>query len=236
MAAAHDVDLGATQASGSATSIALTTGAAVAAGGTIFIGVIVIGTTLTSVTDGTNTYTLLGPETDVSSIKSYLAYAPCPAGLASSSTITANFAGAGTNRMIAGLSATGLVTSSLQDGSTGTRNANNETAYTGASVTTAQAGSFMVALDETNGAGNPTAGSPGAGWAVAEGASGTPWGFGAGGGQLSAALLWQVLGAAGANASSATWSSSQAGGVGGHLAAAFKASTAVFVPEIVTYG
>lgn len=226
MAWTFDQALGATQVAASASSIPLTTGAAVAAGATIFGGVIVIGTTLSSVTDGTNTYTVYGPDLDVSSIRTYSFAALCPAGLASSSTITANLAGSGTNRMIAAMSATGGAAALTQDGSTGTRHANNETSYTGASVTTTNASDILIAVDQTNGAGNPTNGSPGAGWTVVEGGASTPWSFSAGGGQLSASLLYNIVSATGTNSSTGTWSSSQTGGVGGHVVAAFQAAAA----------
>lgn len=93
------VSLGSAQNTGSASSIALTAGAAIQAGDFVIVAVSSANTAVTSVSDGTNTYTKA-----VDRQQSTVAYvslwycANCVA--VASPTITANYSGAATNRVI----------------------------------------------------------------------------------------------------------------------------------------
>jgi hypothetical protein len=112
VAISNPVSIGTAVNGASSSTIALTTTGAVTAGAKIWVVVgwfQTPGGTLTSVADGTNTYTI-----DVQGVNTddglAICQADCPAGLAGSSTITATFNTAKLDRHICAMYSTGVTT------------------------------------------------------------------------------------------------------------------------------
>lgn len=112
-------NLGTNASTGSAATIVLTTANPVASGA---LAVLVVGwfnasVTLTSVTGGSVTWSLV--QANNSGVRATLAWAPCPSGIAASTAITANFSGSTSERKIGGSSFTGGA-NTLQNSTTNT--------------------------------------------------------------------------------------------------------------------
>lgn len=113
MAISTPADIGTTAPGGTGSSLGLTTTAAVPAGGKIFVAICWFGSqTLSSVSDGTNTYTIDKTQTTpgTTNCRFAIASADAPSGLASGSTITATWSGTTADRKIAAAYSTGVQT------------------------------------------------------------------------------------------------------------------------------
>jgi hypothetical protein len=227
VAIAFDADLGSTQVAASSGTVALTTAAAVAAGGLIVVAVSSASTvSLSSVGDGTNTYSLLGPATNVDSHRVWLAYAIAASGLASSSTITATFSAGTAERMIGAISFTGIDSGTPVTGTPSTRTSTNETTFNGPAITPADANAVVVGFHITDGAGNPQATTPNTGFTIQLGSTSPndEWNFVLGGAQKAACMMYRIVSSIAAYTPGGVWDESQAGGSQAHIAAAFKAA------------
>jgi hypothetical protein len=236
MAIAFGADLGSTQVAASASTVALTTANTAVAGSLIVVGVSEnSGVALSSVGDGTNTYSLLGPRQDVGGHRVWMAYTYAAAQLTSGATITATFGSATSERMIGAISFTGIASTSPLTGSAATNAESSATTFTGPAITPADADAVVCCFVITDGVGNPQMTSPGSSFIVQLGGTSPndEWNFSAGGAQKSASMLYRIVSSVAAYTASGTWDESQAGGFGASIAAAFKAGAASQTPPYV---
>jgi len=205
MAIAIDVnDLGHAAADPSSTTIAFTTGSAVASGGFIVVSVHWFSSTatLSSVAGGGLTWTIdKQGKAGSSSDNMALVSAQAPSGLASSTTITATISAASFARAIGGTSFTGVATSTPVDTTSGPTVATGTTWATPSMTLTA--GSVLVAtgFDETsNHTNTPATGCTEAiDWQEASGPTehATVYRIEAGGGSFTAGGTWSGSATAG---------------------------------------
>jgi hypothetical protein len=215
MAIAFDASQGTNQAAAGATTITLTTGAAVASGGLLVVCISANAGTLNTVSDGTNNLTI-GTPASSGLEKTWMAYRYYAGGLASSSTITATFAGSQSERMIGAASWTGCDSTPFEVEST--RNTIfSETSWTCSPVTNVSAAALIVGFFGTAGAGNPT-NTAGVNYTEC-----LDWTLS--GGQKSAAAVYRIVSSAAAQTPLGDWSSSQTGAEQSANAMSFEAAT-----------
>lgn len=157
--AVDQASLGTTATVASATTIVLTTTAAVAVGGFIvlFIGWENAGTVTVSVAGGGLTWAVdVQGKHDSQNPHSAIATAQAPAGLASSTAITATFSSTSTGRAIAGSSFTGIATASALDAATAPVAGGGGTTWTTPNVTTTNADDLLVGMQHASNAAGPT--------------------------------------------------------------------------------
>jgi hypothetical protein len=154
VAISNPVDIGKTDAAvGTSTTVAFTTTGAVASGGKLFVHVGWFGAsiTLSSGSGGSLTWTVDSQVANGSDHEG-LMWADAPAGLASSSTITATFSGGADGRHIAGDYVTGAATGAAAARTSGTT---GTTAWTSGSLTVS-AGSILMGSCYNETGTNPT--------------------------------------------------------------------------------
>jgi hypothetical protein len=229
MAIAFGADLGSTQVVASSSTVALTTANTAAAGSLIVVGVCGgSAVTLTSVGDGTNTYSLLGPRADNNAHRVWLAYTYAAAQLTAGATITATFSAGTAERMIGAISFTGIASSSPLTGSAATNAQNGVTTFTGPAITPDDADAVVCCLVAQTAASNPQMTTPGSSFIIQLGGTSPndEWNFSAGGAQKAASMLYRIVSSVAAYTASGTWDETGAGGSNASIAAAFKAAAA----------
>lgn len=161
MAIALDASLGTATNIAASTTVALTTSSAVAAGGFIVLEVSWFDpVTLNSVSGGSLTWAVDKQGSQFSE-NSALVSAQAPAGLASSTAITATFSGTARARGISGISFTGVASSSALDTTSGPTGVTPAATGWASASTAILAGSVLVAVcfAEVGATSTPTAGS-----------------------------------------------------------------------------
>jgi hypothetical protein len=212
MAIAFDASQGTNQAAASATTVALTTTNPVASSGLLVVCIGSAAGTLNTVSDGTNNLTILSPAAS-SLEKTWLAFRYYSSGLASSSTITATWAAAQTERMIGAASWTGCDPTPFEVEST--LDSSEITVWNCSPVTNVNADALIVGLGATAGGGGPT-NAPATNYSEA-----LDWTLS--GGQKSMALVYRIVTSAAAQTAGGTWSITQTGAEQSMNAASFKA-------------
>lgn len=150
--------IGQTAEVGDGTTVAITTTAAVASSATIVIGIVWYTDTgtevISTISDGTNTYTVHGTPTQVGNYRIVLATAYAASGLASSSTITVTFSDSVAARQACASSFLSVLDSSPLDDTAGdalTDPPEANPVWTTGTLTTTQDGDLLVGLSYNGG-------------------------------------------------------------------------------------
>lgn len=222
MAIVFDTDLNSTAATAASTSLAHSTGATVAAGATIhlLVGWFHATGTLTSVTGGSLTWTI-DKQIKNGSVGIALVSAYAAGGVASGTSLTANYSASSQNRGVSGWSFTGIATSSPVD--TSASATGSSTAWTGGTCTTTAADTVVVGVAHGDAAIDLTS-TPSATWTEVPPTAGD---FNAVGNGATFTAVYKIVSSAGANTPGGSFSGSVtfAG-----VSAAYMQDSAVAVP------